>query len=155
MVWNAFLENEEVQKLSNSDYYVISKRDENGFIHVNNKKYNQRLAGLKEELKHTKGFFNRLMVRLRIFDWRMAKISAKINNGITKTSRGAAKVSNSIGQVSKQPDQFADVSGFHEELQPRKSKRGKRKHRAKKQNDYDIFKGRNDYGFNMKDVFDL
>ena len=141
--------------MTDSEEYVISKRDENGIIHVNNEKYNQRLDGLKEELKHTKGFFNRLMVRLRIFDWRMAKISAKINNGITKTSRGAAKVSNSISQVSKQPDQFTDVSGFSEEPQPRKSKRRKRKHRAKKQNDYDIFRGENDYGFNMENVFDL
>jgi len=138
---------------------VISKRDENGIIHVNNIQYKQKLAGLYEELRQTQGFCSRLAVRMRIFDWKMAKAGAMLNNVIIKSSRGAAKASSSISGFSGQFGQFSDYSRndhqYHLQAKNQKNRRNRRrKKHSKKQSNFENFSSDGeDYGFNLEEFF--
>jgi len=138
---------------------IISKRDENGIIHVNNKRYKQRISSLYEELRHTQGFWNKLAVRMRIFDWKMAKAGAILYNGIIKSSRGVAKASGSISEISGQFGQSSDYSRndyyYHLQAKNQKNRRNRRrKKHSKKQSEFEnFFSDVDDYGFNMEDFF--
>ena len=116
--------------------WIISKRDENGIIHVNKIKYKQKLAGLYEVLRQTQGFWNRLAVRMRIFDWKMAKAGVMLYNGRIKSSRVVAKASNSISEISGQFGQSSDYSRndyyYHLQAKNHKNRRNRRRKKHSK-----------------------
>lgn len=133
------------KELQEEKRYMTSKRDKDGFIHIREPVYRQKVMQVEEELKHTTGFFNRLNLKFAKYDLKFTKWFAKFNNGIIKFSRGAAKTSDMVGNLSDQMGELGKVADmgndsfdiFGEQEKPRKQytkrrKKGKTSKKRKK-----------------------
>lgn len=115
---NLALELEKKEKklaeIKKEDQYVTSKPDKDGTIHLDQVKYNKKMASLQKELAQAKTFKQRSQIQADINQLKMAKIQTYMNNSAIKIGKGAKGIGDFVNQLGKSFGELSKFSGYEE-----------------------------------------
>jgi len=135
-----------LDEIEKENAYISGKPDKQGYIPIDEKKYDKKMNELHLELSTAKTTKDKIGVKLKIINLKMWKASIRTRNGALKTSLTASKIANVVQGLSKEMGKLSDYSGFEEKQTGKKGKKN-----GKQNKNYDI---QDDFGFSQDKVFD-
>jgi len=153
---------EKLAEIVREQSYFTSKPDKNGYIKINEDKFQQKLKRLEDKLAQANGFGEKLQIKMQIASLKMYKGTIKARNKAIWTGRGVRKVQGGIATIAKELEPLAKMAEYDQfspkQKQDKKNKKEKKhkkgkKHKHKDSEDKDDQDKSNDYGFNTKNVF--
>lgn len=107
-------------EIKKEDQYVTSKPDKDGTIHLDQVKYDKKMASLIKELAQAKTFKQRSQIQADINQLRMAKVQTIMNNSAIKIGKGAKGIGDFVNQIGKSFGELGKFSGYDEKKSKRK-----------------------------------